>query len=452
MIPPALQLIVLFLAGTGLGSLVNWAVYRLAWRPRPISPWSPPADGAPPRRWCDRLPLVGWLTLRREAPLHGRGFWLRPLLLELGLGAAIAALWWWEVVEQGLVRGQLGPGMEPPAWPLYWQFASHALLVCLMLVASFIDIDEKIIPDEITVTGTLLGLVLATAVPMSLLPHVSERAVAPVAGVTIRNAAGGPAVGRHQLLRLEPVTAAAPATWPPAWADPKGWRSLAVALGCYWLWCFALAPRIWRGRHGPARALRLICARIQREFCRPPLSVLAVVGTIGIVGVWLVAGLWPARGPAAAAWTGLLTALVGLAASGGVVWAVRLIGTAALRREAMGFGDVTLMMMIGTFLGWQACLMVFFLAPFAGLLAGLAQLVLRRDQEIPYGPYLCLAAVAVVVFWAPIWNWAQPLFAVGGLVPLVLVVGLVLLGVMLAVWQAIKTILFGRPGHESGDL
>ena len=43
-----------------------------------------------------------------------------------------------------------------------------------MLAASFIDIDEKIIPDEITVTGTLLGLLIATIVPMSLLPHVSE--------------------------------------------------------------------------------------------------------------------------------------------------------------------------------------------------------------------------------------------------------------------------------------
>ena len=82
----------------------------------------------------------------------------------------------------------------------------------------------------------------------------------------------------------------------------------------------------------------------------------------------------------------MLTALVGLAASGGIVWAVRLIGTAALRREAMGFGDVTLMMMIGAFLGWQAGLMLFFLAPFAGLVIGLLQFVLRRDDVIPLRP------------------------------------------------------------------
>ena len=124
----------------------------------------------------------------------------------------------------------------------------------------------------------------------------------------------------------------------------------------------------------------------------------------------------------------MLTALVGLAASGGIVWAVRLIGTAALRREAMGFGDVTLMMMIGTFLGWQAGLILFFLAPFAGLVIGLMQLVLRRDDVIPYGPFLCLAAAAVVVGWAPIWNWAQPIFGLGWLVPAMLIVCLALLG------------------------
>jgi prepilin signal peptidase PulO-like enzyme (type II secretory pathway) len=119
------------------------------------------------------------------------------------------------------------------------------------------------------------------------------------------------------------------------------------------------------------------------------------------------------------------------------------MGTAALRREAMGFGDVTLMMMVGTFLGWQACVIAFFLAPFAALLVGIAQLVFRHDDVIPYGPFLCMASAAVVVEWAPIWLWAQELFAAGGWVPLVLVVCLIMLGVMLAVWQMIKTALFG---------
>ena len=138
-----------------------------------------------------------------------------------------------------------------------------------------------------------------------------------------------------------------------------------------------------------------------------------------------------------------------LVGSGGIVWAVRLMGTLALRREAMGFGDVTLMMMVGTFLGWQASLIAFFLAPFAGLAVGIWQFVLHRDDVIPYGPYLCLASATVVVAWAPIWMWAQPMFAYPLLVISVIVVCLVLLGIMLGIWQAIKNAIFGgRLEHD----
>jgi leader peptidase (prepilin peptidase) / N-methyltransferase len=421
--PLPLCMAAVFLVGVCLGALVNWAIYTLAWRPRWISPWSPLPPECSPRRGLDCIPLLGWFSLWREASVHGRGFWVRPLLLEMGVGFALAALYWWEVVRLGLIEPQIGAGIAPPSWVLHWQFASHALLLCWMLAASFIDIDEKIIPDAITVTGTLLGLTLATLVPMSLLPHVAQRVAPPHLGVPLLPP-----------LWLEPMTVVAPAEWPPDWGRPRDWPSLAIGLGCYWLWCFALAPRIWRGRRGVGFALRLIVARVRRELSRPPLSWLLVAGTLAILAVW-----WFGE----AAWAGMLTALVGLVLSGGIVWAVRLIGSAALRREAMGFGDVTLMMMIGTFLGWQASLITFFLAPFAGLFIGLVQFISRRDDVIPYGPFLCLAAAAVVVFWAPIWIWAQPLFDAGALVPLVLVVCLVMLGVMLALWRMIKGLLFG---------
>jgi hypothetical protein len=75
-------------------------------------------------------------------------------------------------------------------------------------------------------------------------------------------------------------------------------------------------------------------------------------------------------------------------------------------------------------------------------LVGIAQFIFRRDDVIPYGPFLCLAAAAVVVAWAPIWMWGQPLFALGWLVPVVLIVCLALLGIMLAFWRMIKELLF----------
>jgi prepilin signal peptidase PulO-like enzyme (type II secretory pathway) len=178
----------------------------------------------------------------------------------------------------------------------------------------------------------------------------------------------------------------------------------------------------------------MIVSRLRREFARPPLRWLLVVGTAAIVCIWAVGG-----GP----WAGLLTALVGLVGGGGIVWAVRIVGTASLRREAMGFGDVTLMMMVGTFLGWQACLIAFFLSPFAALVIGLAQFTFRRDDVIPYGPFLCAASAAVVVAWPAVWNWAVPLFFHPLLVLSVLMVCLILLGLMLAVWRMIKIALFG---------
>jgi leader peptidase (prepilin peptidase) / N-methyltransferase len=437
----AIRLVLVFVGGACLGSIANWAIYSFAWNSRPISPWARVPEGVAPRSGRDRVPILGWFKLNREATIFGPRYWLRPMVLEIGTGVALAALYWWEIERLGLIQGQAGSAtiVPAPVPPLYMQFLSHAVLLGLMLAASFIDIDEKIIPDAITVPGTLLGLLFATVVPLTLLPNVVEKMApappndTPALRLMLRN--GGPAVSPNGgSLWLEPVTAVAPADWPPAWGAPRTWPSLAVGVGCYWLWCFALAPRIWRGSRGPLFALQLIGVRLGREFARPPMRLLIVFGTLFIVGVW-----WFGM----QSWAGLLTALVGLAGGGGLVWAVRLIGSAALRREAMGFGDVTLMMMLGTFLGWQACLIAFFLAPFAALFIGIAQFVLRRNDVIPFGPFLCLGAAVVVVDWAPIWMWAKQLFGAGLLVPAVLLVCLVLLGLMLTLWSAIKNFLFG---------
>jgi hypothetical protein len=81
--------------------------------------------------------------------------------------------------------------------------------------------------------------------------------------------------------------------------------------------------------------------------------------------------------------------------------------------------------------------------PFAGLLVGIMQFIFRRDDVIPYVPYLCLASATVVIAWAPIWVWAQPMFAYPLLVIAVLAVCLVLLGVLLFLWRLIKSFLFG---------
>ncbi len=104
--------------------------------------------------------------------------------------------------------------------------------------------------------------------------------------------------------------------------------------------------------------------------------------------------LWIADHPH---WHGLAVSLAGLVVGGGSVWVVRILGQWVLKREAMGFGDVILMATIGSFLGWQPTLIVFFLAPLCALVVVAACLVFRRDREIPYGPYLSLATLVVIV-------------------------------------------------------
>jgi len=438
-------MIVVFAVGLLVAPMLNWAIYRLAWQQREFSPWGPTPQKAPPRTLADRIPIFGWLGLRREVDLHGRGFWIRPMMLELLIPLGLAALYGWEVDRQSLILLQsehLFPAglANVDSWT-HATFLSHFLLIGLMLVATFIDIDEKIIPDEITVPGTILGLLLAAALPISLLPHVGLRSEQPTVGQPLGMPALAQVAGNLDVY-LESVTLATPHAWPDFLEGAPRWQSLALGLGCWWLWCFALAPRIWRGRHGVGRAVALITRRVVRELFRPPLLPIAAAGTIAIPLVWW----WSST-----AWIGLLSALVGSALSGGMIWMVRIVGTAALKREAMGFGDVTLMMMVGAFLGWQAGVMIFFLAPFAGLVVGLLQLLLRQDDVIPYGPFLCLASLFVMVFWGPVWTYQNPtgfsvqdIFATGGILFAVLIVCFAMLGIMLAVWQAIKTALFSR--------
>jgi prepilin signal peptidase PulO-like enzyme (type II secretory pathway) len=100
----------------------------------------------------------------------------------------------------------------------------------------------------------------------------------------------------------------------------------------------------------------------------------------------------------------------------------------------MGFGDVTLMGMIGAFLGWQAALFVFFAAPFLGLVYGIVNVTLGRGRAVPYGPFLCLATVLLVVFWRYVWEATAEYFAFGiGTIGLVMLGMLVLFGGLLHV-------------------
>jgi leader peptidase (prepilin peptidase)/N-methyltransferase len=151
-------------------------------------------------------------------------------------------------------------------------------------------------------------------------------------------------------------------------------------------------------------------------------------------------------------WHGFLVSLAGLAVGGGIVWAVRVLGAWVLKREAMGFGDVVLMAMIGSVLGWQPVVVVFFLAPVPAIAAALLSLLLRRRDEIPYGPWLSLAALILLLAWPGIWPFAKRIFDLGPLLVLMAALMAVLLAASLQLSQLIRRQLGWNAPAEPPEL
>ena len=424
-IPLESALLLCFLLGSLIASFLNLAIYRLAWHPRAISPWSrlPKnllSESVTPRTLLDRIPIVGWLRLRRESHIWGTIFWIRPMLIELFFGLGLATLYWHEVDRSGFFSSSflVSIGPEAPWWTLlngnlkFEIFCGHTLLISLMVVATWIDIDEKIIPDEITLPGTVLGILFVTLNPWLLPPDTTRQLL----------------IGDR--LYVDFMHLAAPLPWSDGFAGGGAWGPLLLALGCLWLWCFALLPRCWYRRWGTRRALQYFVAHILRTRYSKVILVIAALGTLSTIVVWSCGGFH---------WAGLSTSLFGMAVGTVISWAVRLTGSAIMKKEAMGFGDVTLMAMIGAFVGWQATLIVFFIAPVAGLIVGLLQWISKRDNEIPYGPFLCLATVVLIIFWPQFWGYLGPIFAtLGETIPILLLASLILMAVLLALLQWFK--------------
>jgi leader peptidase (prepilin peptidase)/N-methyltransferase len=127
-----------------------------------------------------------------------------------------------------------------------------------------------------------------------------------------------------------------------------------------------------------------------------------------------------------------------------------LIGQWVLRREAMGFGDVILMAMIGSFLGWQSVVMIFFLAPLCALCGVVVSVVSLKQREIPYGPYISFAALIVVMFFRQLWPFWERIFSMGIVVPVMGIIGALLLAISLYGIQLTKLCL-GIPLYYPDD-
>jgi leader peptidase (prepilin peptidase)/N-methyltransferase len=338
-------LAILFVLGSVIGSLLNVCIYRL---PRDERFWPAFKNILYPPSHCprclrripfyDNIPILGWILLRgRCRGCRGRISIRYPLVELLTATLFVAVYWceipdWWAGAERSSLFHIYGPtGLAGSSWMtplamLHWRYALHMLLVVALIMATFIDIDLKIIPDTVTLPAMAAGI------------------------------AGNVLLGHTYLV--------------PLWYQSRGMQ-------------FGF----------PVEVRRYLATR----------------QTIPAVPTWFDA--WtsyvgvPAWMTGHPHWHGLCVALAGIVVGGGLIWAVRIAGRWGLRRESMGFGDVVLLAMIGSFVGWQAAIMVFFVAPLCALVVVLLSALVRFDREIPFGPYLSLATVLLLLGW----RWLSPI-------------------------------------------
>jgi leader peptidase (prepilin peptidase)/N-methyltransferase len=132
-----------FVIGALVGSFLNVVIHRLPLGESVVSPASRcPACGNAIRPWHN-VPVLGWLWLRGRC--HDCGIAISPRypLVELTTAVLFA-----------LIAHRFGP--SPLAW--MWMGFGAALFA-----AAAIDADHRIIPDEISLGGLVLGLTLAPA-------------------------------------------------------------------------------------------------------------------------------------------------------------------------------------------------------------------------------------------------------------------------------------------------
>lgn len=77
------------------------------------------------------------------------------------------------------------------------------------------------------------------------------------------------------------------------------------------------------------------------------------------------------------------------------MYVIKLIGDRLFKRESMGGGDIKLMFLFGIVLGYPLAICDIFLATFIAFPVAIFILFSRRDNLIPFGPFLAMGAILI---------------------------------------------------------
>lgn len=94
----------------------------------------------------------------------------------------------------------------------------------------------------------------------------------------------------------------------------------------------------------------------------------------------------------------LVRSLFGVATGALVIYGIGWLGKLAFRKDAMGFGDVKFLGMIGGILGAKFVLLALMASSIFGSVFGVLWLLIKKDHYIPFGPFLALGAVTMLLF------------------------------------------------------
>src|SRR5213596_151268 len=343
-----------FVLGAAVGSFLNVCIYR--W-PVNLSINRPRRSFCPqckhPIPWHHNLPLISWLALGGRCANCGKKISFRYFAVELVSALLFLAIW----------------------QRLPWQVAiAYWIFVSFLIVGTFIDFEHFIIPDRVTIGGTIAGVACSVVVPAlmqtdSRVAAGVRAALAAALGYVILwivLEAGKIAFGRK---RIE-FDAPTPFTWRKRDDDAD--------------FIVGSEESLWSDYFAREKdRLLLICEEVRIDH-----------HTYGNVTLDFRYDRVTAEGH--------VTMLDDVTHISGVAREL------VIPREAMGRGDLKFLAAIGAFLGWRAVLFSLFAGSLLGSIVGLITLVVGKpvwSAKLPFGPYLAFGAVTWMFFGNMFLRW-----------------------------------------------
>jgi leader peptidase (prepilin peptidase)/N-methyltransferase len=343
-----------FILGSMVGSLLNVCIHRMPRGESIVSPGShcPTCNYQIP--WFLNIPLVTWLFLRGRCANCRSSISPRYFLVELLTGMAFLCCW--------IAFGRI-PSLTPLASATL--ALAHAVLLSGLIVATFIDFEHYIIPDEITFGGIAAGFVASGLAPtLHLVPKVSQALSRSALGIVV----GGGLI--YGILRLGKFLFGRQKV-----SLPEGTRVVFTENDLRLPDEAVPYDELFYRRSDYIQFQAARLELVDRCYRDVPVRLTAVDLRIGDEK------LNPEDVPLMEAVTNRVV----------------------LPREAMGLGDVKFMAAIGAFLGPFAVVFSLMLSAIIGSIVGMTLIAMRKQEwssRLPYGPYIALAAV-IWIFHGP---------------------------------------------------